>query len=408
MHFAMPDYNHLLDRCSYVNKISTTLIDEFLVYYAVKCDKVDREFETRISRFREIEKEMPSNWKGLIKAQYIGQRIFKEGGLIHKYLNSAAIKARNTEEQEYLRTMAAYPWRFSFSEIRANPASDFYEMEDVFTGEVFLLYSPSITRTLSDQPVLLWFNLIGYNGSCWQTYGPVISFQSFSSDDIFFYATELNSAIESDADLLADLDDNPVRYMVLACGSNYPLVVQQDYEVVQVTGEGTYTGFDVQALRKDSLVEYAEGVFKLSHEVWSERPHFAEAYYEEASGKVLLFALTDRGYRELSGLLISHGMEIPTEPDIRLHIPMGIVIKKALKRTLDLNPYSRLFETRTSPESEEQMSKLNRFLALALPYINSGRQPDITALAKEAGVDAELAGEMLQTAMGRINELRKL
>jgi hypothetical protein len=403
----MPDYNHLLDRCRYVNKISASLIDDFLVYYAARHDKVEREFETRISRFRDIEKEMPSNWKGLIKAQYIGQRIFKEGGLIHKYLNSAAIKARNDEEQEHLRIMAAYPWRFSFSEIRASPAPDFYEMEDVFTGDIFLLYSPSITRTLSEQSVLLWFNLIGYNGSCWQTYGPVISFQSFSSDDIFFYATELNPAIESDADLMADLDDNPVRYMVLACGSNYPLVVQQHYEVVQVTGEGTYTGFDVQALKKDFRVEYAEGVFKLSHEVWSELPHFAEAYYEEASGKILLFALTDRGYRELSALLIAHGIEIPTEPDVRLHIPMGIVIKKALKRTPDLNPYSRLFETRTSPESQEQMSKLNRFLALALPYINSGRQPDIAALAKEAGVDPEMAGAMLQNAMDKIDEMRK-
>ena len=280
-------------------------------------------------------------------------------------------------------------------------------MEDVFKGEVFLLYSPSVTRILSDQPVLLWFNLIGYNGSCWQTYGPVISFHSFCSDDIFFYATELNPAIESDADLMADLDDNPVRYMVLACGSTYPLVVQQENEVVQVTGEGTYTGFDVQALRKDFRVEYAEGVFKLSHEVWSEPPHFAEAYYEEATGKILLFALTDRGYRELSALLIAHGMEIPTEPDIRLHIPMGIVIKKALKKAPVLNPYSKLFESRTSPESQAQMSKFNRFLALALPYINSGQQPDIAALAKEAGIDPELAGELLQTAMGRINELRK-
>ncbi|OQP57946.1 hypothetical protein A3860_39655 [Niastella vici] len=403
----IPDYKLFLDRCQYVNKISASLIDDFLVYYAARQDKVEREFETRISRFRDIEKEMPSDWKGLIKAQYIGHRIFKDGGLIHKYLNSAAIKARNAEEQEHLRTMAAYPWRFSFSEIRANPASDFYEMEDVFTGEVFLLYSPSITRTLSDQPVLLWFNLIGYNGSCWQTYGPVISFQSFSSDDIFFYATELNPAIESDADLMADVDDNPVRYMVLACGSNYPLVVQHDNEVVQVTGEGRSVKFDVQLLRKDFRVEYAEGVFKLSHEVWSEPPHFAEAFYEEASGKVLLFALTDRGYRELSTLLVAHGMEIPNEPDIRLHIPMGIVVKKALKKSPVLNPYSQLFETRTSPESQAQMSKLNRFLALALPYINSGRQPDIAVLAKEAGIDPELAGELLQNAMNRISGLRR-
>lgn len=403
----MTDYKLLLDRCQYINKISVSVIDKFLMYYAARQDKVEREFESRISRFRDIEKEMPSNWKGMIKAQYIGQRIFRSGGLIHKYLNSAAVKARDTEEQAYLRTMAVYPWRFSFSEIRANPASDFYEMEDVFTGDIFLLYSPAVTRILSNHPVLLWFNLIGYNGSCWQTYGPVTAFRGFSADDIFFYATELNAAIESDADLMADVDDNPIRYMVLACGANYPLVAHQENEVVQVTGEGTYTGFNVQALRKDFRVEYAEGVFKLSHEAWSEPPHFAETFYEEASGKVLLFALTDRGYRELSTLLVAQGMEIPAEPDIRLHIPMGMVIKKTLKKSTVLNPYSQLFETRKSPEGQAEMSKINGFLALALPYINAGQRPDIAALAREAGIDPELAAEILQTAMEKINGMRK-
>jgi hypothetical protein len=74
--------------------------------------------------------------------------------------------------------------------------------------------------------------------------------------------------------------------MVLAYGSNYPLVAQQENEVVQVVGEGNSSTFDLQSLRKDFRVEYAEGVFKLSHEVWSEPPHFAEAYYEEATGKI--------------------------------------------------------------------------------------------------------------------------
>ncbi|WP_315822693.1 hypothetical protein [Paraflavitalea speifideaquila] len=138
-----------------------------------------------------------------------------------------------------------------------------------------------------------------------------------------------------------------------------------------------------------------------------EPPHFAETFYEEASGKVLLFALTDRGYQELSALLVAYGMEIPAEPDIRLHIPMGLVIKKTLKKLLVLNPYSQLFERRTSPESQAEMSKINGFLALALPYINAGQQPDITALAREAGIDLELAAEILQTSMGRINEMRK-
>lgn len=397
----------MLDRCNYVSKISSTLIDKFLVYYAAEKDKVDREFETRMLRFKDIVREMPSGWKGLIKAQYIAQRIFKAGGLVRKYLNSVAVKARDAEEQEYLRAMAAYPWKFCFSRAIANPAPDFYEMEDVFTGDVFQFHSPSVSRTLSEFPAVLWFTLIGFNGSCYQTYGPVIPFRGFSADDIYFFATEQNPAIQSDIDLMTDLNENPVPYMMLACGSEYPLVFQQENEVLQVIGEGNSPELDMQALREDFKIEYAGSVFKLSHKVWSEPPHFGEVYYEEASGELLLSALTDRGYQELSAILNTYGIEAPQEPDIRLHLPMMHVIEKIFKRKLQLNPYAGLFDTPASPESEAAMSRLNRFMDLVLPYINSGRQPDVAALSKEAGIDPETGHDLFAKAIGRINELRK-
>jgi len=403
----MPDYNQLRDLCQNDSNISKAVIDEFLLYYAAKRDKLDREFETRISRFRDIEREMPSNWKGLIKAQFIGHRIFKEGGLINKYLNHTAIKELGKEEQNYLKKMANHHWRFSFSEVSDNPAPDFYEMEDVFTGEVYLLYSRSMSQILSEHPILLWFNLIGFNGSCWQTYGPVVSFKCFSPDDIFFYAAELNPVIESEADLTEDIDENPIRYMMLTAGSNYPLIESRGHEVVQVYGEGRSADFDIQKLKSEFKVEYAESVFKLSHPVWSEPPHSSEAYYVEESGVVSLTALTDRGYQEMSSLLKKHGVDVPSDPDIRIHLPMLTLMEKVFKKRPELHPYTRLFETKTSPESEAMMSKLNQFMALALPYINSGKEPDVDALAKEAGVDPMTARDLFQNAMDKIREMRK-
>jgi hypothetical protein len=350
---------------------------------------------------------MPSNWTGLIKAQYIGHRIFKQHGLIPRYLNHAAIKDLDAEQQNYLRQMAAHPWRFSFSEIKANPANDFYEMEDIFTGDTYLLYSTSVSQILSERPVLLWFNLIGFNGDCWQTYGPVTGFQSFDADDIFFYAAELNDSIESEADLLEDLENNPIPYMMLMNGSTYPLVQHGAFEVLQVTGESHSTIFDIQALKKEFRLEYAEGVFKLSHEAWSESPHFAVAYYEEETEIIFLSALTDRGYLELAKRLNGHAFNLPVNPDIRLHLSMLTVIKKLLKKNLELNPYSRLFETKTSSENDVLMEKLNKLLSLALPYINAGKEPDIEAMAKETGVDPEIARDLLQKSMDRIKKLRK-
>ncbi|HZG23815.1 MAG TPA: hypothetical protein VEZ17_04505, partial [Chitinophagaceae bacterium] len=299
-----------------------------------------------------------------------GHRIFKQNGLIAKYLKHAAIKDLAPEEQNYLRQRAAHPWRFSFSEIKANPANDFYEMADVFTGHTYLLYSISTTQILSERPVLLWLNLIGFNGECWETYGPITGLQSFNADDIFFYATELDPSIESEVDLSKNLENNPVPYLMLMTGSVYPLVHHGDFEVLQVTSESHSAALDTQAIKKKFRLEYAEGVFKVSHDLWSEPPHFAEAYYEEDRGIMLLLALTDRGYLEMAQSLKVYGITFPVDPEIRLHLPMLTVIKDLLKKDVELNPYSRLFEVKSSAESDLVMKNLNEFLSRALPYIN--------------------------------------
>ncbi len=403
----MPDYNQLRDLCQQDSDISRTLIDEFLLHYAARQDKAHREFETRISRFKETLKEMPANWKDLIKAQYIGHRIFKQGGLIKKYLNHAAVKECSPREQDYLRKLAAHPWRFSFAEVVANPAPDFYEMEDVFTRDVYLLYSRSITQTLSENPVLLWFNLVGFNGSCWQTYGPVIGLKAFTPDDIFFYATELDPDIESETDLAEDVESNPIRYMMLTAGANYPLLESRGHEVVQVFGEGQSAKFDLQRLKGEFKVEYADPVFRLTHAVWSEPPHSSEAYYAEETGVVALTSLTDQGYQEMALLLQKNGLDIPADPDIRIHLPMLTTMEKLYKRRPEFHPYTQLFQAKKSPATEATLGKLNQFLALALPYMNSGAHPDIDALARQAGLDPQTAKDTYQQTLKKVKEMQK-
>ena len=155
-------------------------------------ENLPKEMDRQFAPFRMVTKTFQSGWIEMIKAQYIGHRVFKKDGLIKRYLNHAAVKALTPTEQDYLKRQSEFPWRYSYSVISANPAPDFYEMEDVFSWEPYLLYSPSISKTLLEGPVSLWFNLIGFNGACWQTFGPVISFRGFEPDDIFFYGTEIN------------------------------------------------------------------------------------------------------------------------------------------------------------------------------------------------------------------------
>ena len=119
--------------------------------------------------------------------------------------------------------------------IRDNPAENFYTMHDVFTGESFLLYSKGVTQILKEKPVILWLNLVGFNGQCWQSFGPIYAYQSFDPDDIFFFATELNTAIESEEDLLKDVERNPVPNMMLFIHLQLPLTAHKKDDLVQVT-----------------------------------------------------------------------------------------------------------------------------------------------------------------------------
>lgn len=400
----MPDFQQLINICEEGNRISSSVIDDFLIYYAAHKDKLDREFEDRIERFRSTAKKLPSSWLGSAKAQYITHRIFKKGGLIHTYLPNQDLQARDARELSFLKQMSALPWRFSFSVINSNPAPDFYDMEDVFTGETYLLYSPGVSRTLSELPAMLWFIMIAFNGSCGITYGPIIGFQSFGPDDIFFYATELNKSIESDEDLMEDIEKNPVPYMMLISGSTHPLVVHREHEVILVKGEAPLDGFDFDALKTDFRIEFESSIFKLSHKTLAEFPHFAEAYIDEEGGTLHAYAMTGYGYQELVRCLNGYGFNLSEEPDIRIHVPLLNVMQNLLKKDIKLNPFSKLFEVKKSPDEDEFLKKFNQLLALALPDINAGIKPDAEALAKKLDMDPETAKDLLDQVLNRMNK----
>lgn len=344
IYLTMHNYVQMREQCEKDRTISASVLDEFLIYYSAARDKTAIEFDTRLSRFARGTQRMPAQWKGFSKSQYIAHRIFRQRGLIHKYLNQAGVKERSAEEYDFLCRMARNPWRFSFMEVKAAPEPDFFDMEDVFTGDSYLVHSPSISNILTSHRPLLWFNLISFNGFCWQTFGTVVYFNSFDPDDIFFFATELRPAIDSATDLIKDLEENPVPYMCLFSGGDYPLIESRGQEVVMVTSTIEAMLTDVRKLEDKFKLERAKGVLKMSHHRWSEPPDLANAYYEEAEGILQLTALTDRGYEKLSELLAPYVANLPAEPEIRIHMPMLTVIKNLLGKEPDLIPYSSFFE----------------------------------------------------------------
>ncbi len=402
----MPNFTQLRVVCKESTSLSTIVVDDFLMYYVAQREGLEREMDQRLARFRKVIKGFQQSWINLIKAQYVCHRIFKKDGFIKKYSTHAAVKTLTTEERNYIEQQSVVPWRYSYSVITANPETDFYEMEDVFSGETYLLYSPSVSQILSEGAVSLWFNLIAFNGSCWQSFGPVISFQGLEPDDIFFFATELNPQIETEEDLMTDVEKNPIPYLMLISGSRYPVTIHGEDEILQLVAEYHLESFDSSGLKKDFTVEYAQGVYRIRLGAWGDPPHFAAAYFAEDRKILLLTSLTDRGFQSLVYQLNKNGLLLPTEPDIRVHLSMLINIKHILGKELRLNPYEDLFVSKSTPVEHTAMDNLNRLLSLALPFINAGQEPDVPALAKEAGVDEETAREVLSHTIGRIKTLQ--
>lgn len=164
-------YDDIRKICQRNNPINARIIDEFLIYLAAsrKNKIVEKIMEKRFAAFRHITKEFMAEWLNRLKAQYLAHIIFKENGDLKALLGHPAANKLSTDDIRYLEELSEKPWRYSFSRQIDNPSKDFHLMLDVIKGEKYLLYSPGITKINEDQGSSLFFNLIGFNGDCWET-----------------------------------------------------------------------------------------------------------------------------------------------------------------------------------------------------------------------------------------------
>lgn len=197
-----------------------------------------------LSAFKHVVEKFDDKSAHMLIAQYIAHRVFKKDGLIHKYLGHSTLKSLAPHKLQFLERYASRAARFSFSIITGNPATDFYEMLDVFSEATYLLFSPGISQTLQEQEVSVWFNLIMYNGHCYQSFGPIAPYRSFDADDIFFFATERMPQIETPLELFEDVEQNPIAYMMLLAGANYPASFHHKNRFVHTSAVYDLDSFD--------------------------------------------------------------------------------------------------------------------------------------------------------------------
>lgn len=403
----MKDFNQIISICKETSRISSKVVDEFLIYYAAERNNMENQMNRKFAAYKHITQKFPKEWVNMFKSQYIAHKIFTKEGLIKNYLNDSVLKRLRRDEVKYLEFQAANPWRFSFSIIKEIPFENFFIMRDVFREDEFLLFSPGVNKILESQRAILWFNMISFNGSCWQSYGPIGAYRSFEPDDIFFFATELNPDIADEEDLLSDLENDPVPYMMLTAGANYPVIFNKKDQIVQAIAEYDMYKMDTKELAGSFKKEYNKGVYRFSLKKWNKPPHFSQAFYDENNKIILLSSMTDRGFIALVDGLNTYGYDFSYDPFIRVNLTMVTTASDILKRKIELIRYEHLFSKESSPAEKEDLGRLNKLLDLVIHDINAGRKPDIEAYAKRSGVDPETARSVLEKVTGNLKKIDK-
>lgn len=395
----MTDFESIKLVCEITRKVSASVIDEFLINYAAQRNNLEYRMNQAFALYKHVNRKFPKELVNRLKSQYLAHNIFREGGLLKSYMKHPALLSLETDKRSYLELQAEHPWTFSFSTIKSNPADSFYIMNDVFSDHEYLLHSPGMKDTLKEREVALWFNLISFNGECWQSYGPIGAFSSFESDDIFFFATELNLAIDSYEELLANLEQNPVPYMMLLSGADSPFILSKGERLVNCVAEYDLESPDTSELSHSFKEEYNREVYRLALKDWSGPPHFAETYFDENKKIILLSAMTESGFRALVLELNKYGYEFSVDPFLRVNFSMYVIANDILKRKTSLNEYEGFFSKELSKAEQGNYDKLNLLLKLLTPYINEGRAPDIEELAEKADVDVETARDLIKQIM---------
>jgi hypothetical protein len=402
----MPKYSEIQKHCEESSKLSKAVIDNFLINFTAAKEKLEPQMYASIKKYKRVSSELQASYLNFMKSEYIAHKIFKKGGFIEKYLKRTEIKSLPPQEFQFLEFQSRYPWRFSFAKIKNKPAKAFFEMEDVITAESYLLYSPGIHDTEEEQHPRIWFNLIGYNGKCWQTYGLIIPFMSFTTDDIFFFATELNPKIESEEMLMSEVENNPFPFFMLLSASNIPVVVSREHEVLYCYSSDILEKFSTEKLSSKFIVAWNKNVYQLKLKGHDQIPHFAEAYYDEKHQELVRTAMTLNGFESLTLALDKAGYELNVEADIIVSPGMLSITEKILGKHLEVNPFEKLFDKSQGKGESEDLNRMNHFLKLALPYCNANKEINIKELARQTGLDEETATAMWKQVKENIDTKR--
>ncbi len=340
----MADYHAIEHHCRQQAELSRKLIDEFLIYYCAEREDLEQLFTEKLRKYHSIVKTMPKDWPLCIMSQYVAFRLFRKDGFASRYLRHSRIRSRSGDEQDLMRFQVDNPWKFTFCTIHDIPAPHFYIMEDVLTNESFLLYSTGLTEMLAKYgPKPMFFYLIGFNGQCWQTYGPHVYFRGFIPSDLLFFAQQMDPRILFMNQIPDLVIKDPLPFMALFAHAEVPFAYHGN-DMVLINNSEYHVGvFEPSNYTELFSLSRNTPIHKLALKRWSGFPHFATGYYHAGKNRLFLSALTDRGYGKLIESFSRLGYDLPESPDLRITLNMLHAIKEILGKKVDLNPYDQAF-----------------------------------------------------------------
>ncbi len=402
----MSKYLEIKKICIEHSKLSGEVIDNKLVYYAAEKENLHTEFTKSLKKHAHITKDWPEAYLNFLMSELIAHRIFKKEGLIHKFLNHSFIKSLPTDQFEFLKKQAQHPWRFTFSTIVGQPSDEFFNMEDVFTEERYLLYSPGIAKSLMENYSEMWLLLVGFNGVCWQTFGLNIPLHSVHMDDIYFFATELDDSIELQEDISESINKNPIPFLLMLNISATPRIFHKNREIGYwfSHSDATDVSFETKKIKKYFTIEWNKGVYKLSTKDGTGMENLAVAYFDEEKKTISRYAFTEKGFRRLAKILNSVGFDLSDEAQNHLSFNMQLFMQTFFKSEKNIDPYLELFKKELD-EDDEQLDTANEFIAAAIEIYNKKEPVDVEKIAQQVGLDVETANEIWNSVQNTIKKL---
>jgi len=394
------DYNEIAKTCYNNSNITKTLVDDFLVYYCAEQQGLEQTFYKKLKRFRSIVSKMPENWPSLLLSQYCAFMLFKKDGKVQGYMGHTALIKRTSEEKQFIAFQVKNPWRFVFCSIQRKVAEDFYEMADVISGEGFLLYSPAVSDTLqSSGSVSMFLLLKGYNGRCWQTYGPLVYVKGILESDLLFLAQQLEPETVFINEVGALIDKDPLPWIMLFSAGEVPLVKHKKDAVIRNVSEYHVEGFNPQKHGQHFNIIAKHPVYKLSLKRWSGFPHFAACYYHTKKNRLIISSLTDRGYARMVSVFEEIGYQLPEHPEVRVTPAMLSVASEIVGQQIMLVPYEDAFSEPEEKQEGEHGDEVSVFLSQVFTAYNKGEKIDIKAFAANAGLDVATARKIAREAL---------